>query len=310
VPAPRIDVCIITHLRPEGLARLLAGLAAQRFPGEPPELRVVVVDNDPAGSARAVCDAARAWLEPPLVYALEKRRGIPQARNAAVALALERADFLAFIDDDEVPEPGWLAELLRVQRWCDADAVAGRVRPRFEAGAPEWIERGGFFEAVRHATGERLDRAFTHNVLVRCSALARLHSLFDERLALSGGSDHELFRRLAACGGRIVWADDAVGEALVPASRARLRWLLAREFRVGCSALWIERHCAARPRSAARLLGSACKGLARGGADLALSALRGRIEAVRALRTLADATGRLWALAGFRYDEYRTHHGG
>jgi glycosyltransferase involved in cell wall biosynthesis len=308
VPAPRLDVCVVTYRRPEGLARLLAGLAAQRFPGDPPERRVVVVDNDAAGSARDLCDAAREWLDHPLVYALEKRRGIPQARNAAAALALPHADFLAFVDDDEVPEPGWLAELLRVQRACHADAVAGRVRPRLPAGTPAWIERGGFFETPRHATGERLDRAFTHNVLVRCRTLAQLPSLFDERLAFSGGSDDELFRRLAASGGRIVWADDAVVEEFVPASRARLVWVLARSFRVGCSTAWIERHGVPR-RSAARLLGSACKGVVRGMADLALSAFRGRVEAARALRTLAECAGRLASLAGFRYDEYRTTHG-
>ena len=49
------------------------------------------------------------------MHRVEGRRGIPQARNAAVAVALERADFVAFIDDDEVPSPLWLAELLRLR---------------------------------------------------------------------------------------------------------------------------------------------------------------------------------------------------
>src|SRR5262249_22718479 len=121
----KVDVAIATYRRPRGLFRLLGGLARLRFRGEPPDLRVVVIDHDPAGPAAEVCQDARRWLDLPLVHRVEPRRGIPQARNAAVAAALERAEFVAFIDDDEVPSPQWLDELLRVQAETGADAVAG-----------------------------------------------------------------------------------------------------------------------------------------------------------------------------------------
>ena len=52
-----------------------------------------------------------------------------------------RGRWLAFIDDDEVPEPEWLAELLRVQRTCGADAVRGPA----DAGGVDWA-----FECVGH----------------------------------------------------------------------------------------------------------------------------------------------------------------
>ena len=58
---------------------------------------------------------------------------------------------------------------------------------------------------------------------MRTSALARLDALFDERMALSGGSDVELFRRFAAQGHSIVWADEAVVFEWVPRSRANAR---------------------------------------------------------------------------------------
>jgi succinoglycan biosynthesis protein ExoM len=306
----RIDVAIPTYRRPEGLARLLGGLQGLRFPAEAPELRVVVIDNDATGSARPVVEDARGWLDHPVVYAVEKRRGIAPARNAALALALDRADFVAFIDDDEVPEADWLAELLRVQRSWDADAVTGPVRPLFPAGTPAWIERGGFFAAPRRATGTRLDHAFTGNVLVRCSTLARLGSLFDERLALTGGEDVELFRRLADAGGRIVWADTAVAHQWVPPSRTNLRWLLARAFRVGCATAWIERHSEPRRRSAAWLFANACWCVAKGLLLLAAAAPGGRAAAVRAVRLSWDGAGRLAGLFGHVEEEYRTTHGG
>ncbi len=304
-----VDIAVATYRRPKGLHRLLGGLQRLRFPSGAPDLRLVVVDNDAEGSARGVCEDARAWLDLPLVYRIEKRRGIPQARNAAVTAALERAEFLAFIDDDEVPGPLWLAELLRVQGETGADAVAGPCLPVFEDRVPRWVERGGFFERPRFAPGARIDHAFTHNVLVRTRALAGLGALFDERMALCGGEDSELFGRFAARGHTIVWADTAAVFEWVPRSRANARWILERAFRVGTSSAFVERHRRERPVSATRLLAHGGWCLAKGATLLPLGALRGRARAMQALRLAAFGAGRLGGLVGIRREEYRTIHG-
>ena len=305
----KVDIAIVSYRRPKGLHRLLGSFQRLRFPAGAPDLRVVVVDNAASGSARAVCEDARAWLDLPLVYGIEKRRGIPQARNAAVALAQDRADLLAFIDDDEVASPQWLAELLRVQAETGADAVAGPCEPVFEDPVPRWIERGRFFERPRHATGARIDYAFTHNVLVRTQALAGQGALFDERMALSGGSDGELFRRLAARGHPIVWADDAVVFEWVPRSRANARWILERAFRVGTSSAFVDRNHRASPVSPARLLAHGGWCLAKAATLLPVGALRGRAGALHALRLAAFGAGRLGGLAGIHREEYRVVHG-
>jgi glycosyltransferase involved in cell wall biosynthesis len=305
----KVDVCIVTYRRPRGLLRLLGALQELRFAAPPPDLRIVVVDNDEQESARPVCEEAESWLAWPLVYAVEKRRGIPQARNTAVALALERADFVAFVDDDEAPDPDWLAELLRVQRSRHADAVAGPCLPAFEAPPPAWIERGGFFERPRHATGTRIDYAFTHNVLVSTRALTDMPTLFDERMALTGGSDSEFFARFVEWGHRIVWADAAVVSEWVPASRARLGWLLRRAFRVGTASTWIECQHRPGPRAGLRSLLLAGRCLAKATLLLLAAPLRGRAAAGHALRLAADGAGRLAGLGGLRYAEYRLPHG-
>ena len=305
----KVDIAIATYRRPKGLARLLHGLDRLRFPEAAPDLRVIVVDNDAEGSARALCEEVRGWLDLPLVHCVEKRRGIPQARNAAVAAALERADFLAFIDDDEVPSPLWLAELLRVQAATGADAVAGPCEPVFEEPVPRWVERGGFFQRARHATGARIGCAFTHNVLVRARALAQLDSLFDESMALFGGSDVELFQRFAARGHAIVWADEALVFEWVPGSRANARWILERAFRVGASSAFVDRHRRERPMPRAHLFAHGGWCLVKGATLLPVGALRGRAGAVRALRLAAFGAGRIGGLAGIQREEYRVVHG-
>jgi len=302
----KVDVCIASYRRPHGLQRLLGGLEQLRV-GPGVDVRIVVVDNDSEESARVVCEAARDWLRHPLVYRVEKRRGIPQARNAALGVALGHADFAAFIDDDEVPEPEWLAELLRVQRTCGADAVRGPVVPVFESPAPAWIER--FFHRPRYVTGERLPVAYTHNVLVSTRALAGLDRLFDERLGLTGSDDSELFQRFAGRGHRIVWADTAVVREFLPRSRVRLGWLLQRSFRIGTGSVFIDRHCRERAPARWRMAVQACRCIARGAAMQLTFAWSGRAVATEGLRLVSFGAGRFAGLAGYRYEEYRRVHG-
>lgn len=305
-PGPEVAICIVTHRRPEGLRRLLGSLEVLDAPEA--RLRVIVVDNDPQGSAHAVCDEAASRRAFPLEYTIEKRRGIPQARNTAL-VAAEGADFVAFIDDDEVPDPGWLAELLRVQADTAADAVTGPCLPHFEDPPPRWVAEGGFFERPRHDTGASLVQAFTHNVLIRSAALAEMDQRFDERMSLSGGSDVEFFRRFVRCGHGISWADTAVVHETVPRSRANLAWLLQRAWRVGTVSSFVRRSHDPGFATVARLVVHGVWCIVRGAAMLALSPLRGRAAAARGLHLACVGAGRLAGLAGIRFEEYRSTDG-
>ena len=230
-PEGRVAICIASCRRPAQLRRLLESLDVLAFTGEPPEIEIHLADNDPQGSARAVCEDAQDWLRHPLSYRIEPRPGIPQARNASLAPALGRVEWIAFVDDDEWVDPHWLDALLARQRKSGADVVTGPVLSRFGATAPAWIVEGGFYEAPRFADGSARPTAFTGNTLVRASVLEAQPRWFDERLAI--GEDAELFFRLAANGHRIVWADDALAYENVPAERLRLAAILRRGFREG-----------------------------------------------------------------------------
>lgn len=296
--APSVSICIPSYRRPEGLFALLGALDGLEFSGPLPEIQVVVVDNDAEGSARPVCENARSWLRHPLRYVVEKRKGIPVARNAAVAAGRD-AEWIAFIDDDETPEPCWLDALFETQRACDADVVTGPVLPRFAQEPPAWVRRGRFFESLSHATGERIGTAYTNNVLVRTACLDALPALFDERFLLGVGEDRDLFERIAAAGGRIVWSAEARVHEHVPADRARVRWLLRRGFRVGASNTHITR-TRAEGLVAARVLSHGAWCIAKG-LGLSSQALLGRsATAVRGLQLAAFGFGRWLGLLGWR----------
>jgi len=307
----KVAVCAVTYLRPRGLARLLEGLCTLRFEGaQPPELEIVVVDNDPARSAEPVCDEWSHRLPWTLRYRHEERRGVSHARNAAVAAAREAgADMMAFIDDDEVPQPGWLSELLRVQARHGADVVAGPVLPVFEGEVPDWVRRGGFFEAPRLPTGTHKRDPGAGNVLIRMAVLRDMPEPFDPRFTLTGGEDTHLFLRLAAAGAVMVWADEAVAHEWTPATRTRARWILQRVYRTANTWSACEREI---DPSAGAVAMRVAKGLARigiGVVTLPAALVRGRGGVVRSLWYVCWGAGNLTGLTRLRFQEYRTIHG-
>ncbi|MGI9592938.1 MAG: glycosyltransferase family 2 protein, partial [Myxococcota bacterium] len=250
--ACEISVCVATCRRPEGLARLLESLLQLEDPGVAWEL--VVVDNDPEGSATPVL--ARFGERLPLRALAEPRRNIAHARNRAVKAAA--GAWLAFVDDDETAQPGWLAAYWSRAREGTADGWFGPVVPVLERNVTPWLSPR-FYDRPRHATGSAIGVADvrTSNALVR-AALFEARG-FDASLGLRGGSDTELFGHLLRAGARFAWCDEAIVHEYIPPARHRLRWLSQRAFRGGFvhTLLELRRHGrGVTPRVAGRALGA------------------------------------------------------
>lgn len=298
-----LAVCIPTFCNPEGLRRLLASVGGQVFHRVPtPRAEVFIVDNDPAGSARAVVKEAQPSLSFRLDYCVEKERGIPAVRNRLVACAAGY-DLIAFIDDDEEATPHWLDELLHVRAAYAARVVTGPVLPRFVVEPPAWAVTGGFYASVRRPTGELQGTFYTNNLLIERALLAQFSPPFERAMALSGGTDSLLAMRLAQRGIRAVWADEATVYEDVPVRRATMRWYLRRRYRVGNALVLCDRFLPRRHyRGRAFLSAVGVSGL---GIAVTASALwRGRHKVVRGVGYLCLAAGMLAGAVGRIQAEY------
>jgi len=306
VAVTSVAVCVATFRRPSGLARLLASLFRQAFvTGPAPEVKIVVVDNDAAGSAREVVERLRPESPWPIEYDIEPRRGISPARNAAMRRA-GPVDYFALIDDDEEACPGWVDELLRAAREHQADLVAGPVPPKFVTPVAWWLRAGGFFGKVR-SIPDGLHATFvpgTGNVLIRRAFLDPAVDRFSEEFGHSGGEDMLLFSALARRGARIAWAGRARADETVAPSRANVAWLVSRAFRSGVIYTRIRLRLDRRRR-----LGSAMDCLLRGAAKAPFGLLLDPILALRAVQSIAVGLGML--VGGFDpvVPQYRRIHG-
>lgn len=309
-PAPiEIAICVCTYRRARGLRRLLDAVALLELPEvNDVSLRLVVVDNDADASASAVVSEARSALSWPVVYEVEPEQGIPFARNRAVRAA-GAVEFVAFIDDDEVPEARWLSELLRVQRETGSDVVHGPVLPVFEVSPPRWILTGGFFDRPRFATGMQTNWATTSNVLIATRVFEAIDPPFSIEMRYTGGSDTHFFMRAHDLGFCIVWADEARVSEVIPATRLRARWLLAREYRRGNTLSLCLRDLHDSWWRRARRAGHVLVGLVQGVMASFFGITKGRAGVVRGLQRICFAAGMASGLLGVRFEEYRVLHG-
>lgn len=299
----RVLIGIPSFRRPERLRTLLRSLAKQERVADC-AVELFVADNDSsAREATSVCRDEAPGFPWPLDCDVVPERGISAARNRILAEArARRASFLAMLDDDEVADPCWLAELLAMQRRTAADAVGGLVRFDIAGDVDNGARGSGYFAERRLAAGEVPLLHGAGNILLCCESLGRLGwPQFDQRFATTGGEDAEYFLRLRSKGFRFAWAPAAVVTEQVESERLSARAILRRAFRTGNNDV--------RMRTLNGQLGGAAASLAKGaalivGAPLLSPLLLARSRRLWLLAKWASSLGRFSALLDRAFEDY------
>jgi N-acetylglucosaminyl-diphospho-decaprenol L-rhamnosyltransferase len=186
-----VSVIIPTHNKVVDLGRCLEAVLGQQLDGS---FEVLVCDD---GSTDETGERMEAWSssEPRLRYFRQPNRGPAAARNLGIRHA--RAPLVAMIDDDTIPDPGWLRKLVEAARRPGAVAAEGRVTPGRPLSPAETAP-------VNDAGGVYL----TCNLACRRDALLEVGG-FDERFPYAAFEDCDLAAKLGEHG-EIVWAPEAV----------------------------------------------------------------------------------------------------
>lgn len=229
--ATDIDVLVCTFRRPI-LADTLHSLAGQVLPPGI-KLGVIVADNDDKPGAAALVRQIASDFPHALTYVHAPRANISIARNAC--LASSSAPWVAFIDDDEVAEPGWISALWACAGRSGADGIFGPARAVYPPGTPDWMVNLDYHSNIPQLRGGKVLTGHTCNALLRWRGTAWADVSFDLSRGRSGGEDTAFFFELARRGARFAACDNAIVHEDVAPARLAFGWLARRRFRMGQS---------------------------------------------------------------------------
>ncbi len=234
--AVSVVICVYTEERWEDLTAAIRSVQQQSL--APLEV-VVVVDHNSAL-------LRRIQAEVPGVVTVEngEKQGLAGARNSGIAAA--RGDLIAFLDDDAVAEPDWLARLAAHCADPKVLGAGGWVEPRWIGPRPTWFPEEFHWVVGCSYVGLPETTAQVRNPFGGCSCIRR------EVFETVGGFRNEVGRvgaRLLGCEetelsirARQHWPDrvfiydpQARIHHKVPAQRVRLEYFRARCYGEGIS---------------------------------------------------------------------------
>jgi glucosyl-dolichyl phosphate glucuronosyltransferase len=229
-----VSIVICTYNRPEDLARVLESLAPQV--AARPDCELLVVENAVDADTRELAEHARAK------YVREDRPGLSHARNRGWREA--RGAYVAYIDDDAVAHPDWLANMCAALAAEEPPMLGGPHYPFFLVAPPAWFPK----ESVTWTLGEEPRAMEVHEHLIGCNFVVR-RAVLDElggfrtdlgmiADAQGYGEDTEIQDRLRGRipGARILYRPDVAIDHVVRAEKMTFGWWWRRTLRQGVQA--------------------------------------------------------------------------
>jgi len=124
-----VIICAHTLKRWDDLIEAVASIEAQSSPAHQ---IIVVIDHNPEMLAKA-----QAQFSSMTVVENTNPHGLNGARNSGVAHAT--GNIIAFLDDDAVAAPDWIAQLEAGYTSENVVGVGGKINPQWLSGRPRWF---------------------------------------------------------------------------------------------------------------------------------------------------------------------------
>lgn len=226
----RLTLGVCTCNRGPAIQQTLRAIADIRGPARIAEL--LVIDNASTDDTPRVIDdfiAHASHSHPALIIrrVVEPRQSLAQARRRLIDEAA--GDFVAFLDDDVLPDPAWAQSVLDIMdRQPNCGVVGGRVRLKFESGPTRIALRYSSFLARQDLGNAELLVDDPTRSLVGAAMCLRKQAVIAtgwlesqampdrQGAALTSGGDNELCIRLRRAGYEVRYTPSAVVDHLIP----------------------------------------------------------------------------------------------
>jgi glycosyltransferase involved in cell wall biosynthesis len=232
--SPLITIAICTRNRAALLEKAMRSVLGQMNG----HAEILIVDNGSTDNTAQLA-AEFSAADPRVRFFCEPRTGLSNARNLALRQAA--GDWVGFLDDDAIAEPGWLAAYQNFFAALPNSRIAcagGAVTPIYETPPPRWLKpRMGCVTPTECRPCGQNESPWGCNFAVR-RELALAAGGFNPNLGHSGTvtgayEEVDLINRLRQTGGEVWWLVDARIKHLVQADRLCLKWRLWNAFRQG-----------------------------------------------------------------------------
>lgn len=225
---------ICTYHRNDKLRALLQRASELSALEGAPRLAVVIVDDGSVGTAEPVAQEFEARFSGGVTYRHVGSGNISTARNVVLDACRVRAPFVAVMDDDCMPTPGWLVNLLDMQRDTNADIVTGHRVFGAAPGAPKWLVDQPFFsDQPSFEDGSDPPMGTTGNALFKSAWLDSAGVRFDPRYGKVGGEDMVFYAEARMHNAVIRHAAKSIVIEEFTGSRLTLRYHVFRQFWLG-----------------------------------------------------------------------------
>jgi glycosyltransferase involved in cell wall biosynthesis len=261
---PLVSACICTHERAPYAAACVEALLRQTARSDAYEIIVVDSASGPDCARVLAGLAARA---PNIRVIRTREAGLSVARNEGAKAA--RGRFVAYVDDDAIPAPDWIASIERAidEAPSSPALLGGRLLPLWEKELPAWwparlvgllsiiaAEGRGAYGSPGLPAGLQ---PYGANMIVRKDALLAVGGFSRHAgrrgRALLSDEDVELAGKLARDGQLLMFDSRLLVWHRIQANRLKPAWLLSRLYWQGFSTV-LTRRSAGRPMGFPELL--------------------------------------------------------
>jgi glucosyl-dolichyl phosphate glucuronosyltransferase len=252
--SPIVSVIICTHNRVKDLGAAIGSVLSQGV--DETFYETLVVDNASTDSTHDYVRARAAQVSN-LKYIPETVLGLSRARNTGLGAA--KGQYVAYIDDDAVANPGWLFQIpvAFAAGGPDVGCVAGKIDPIWGAPRPPWLHDNllgciSVLDCSPVATRlEDHQEPFGANVIYKRDALLRVGG-FSTELGRKGArllsNEEILLQRQLKRFGYATYYDPRVSvRHHVPADRLTKSWFKRRAYWQGVSDALLESYVDSSP---------------------------------------------------------------